>query len=558
MRIHDRVWLVDEGYIDAMVSKALEVDCEIGIIIKFAFFSGLRGEEITYAHDTPICDSLLGCKCTELHITHKNNGVSIVVLNRIVGQKHSYFTIVPTTLWYEFRGLNKVTKEERNIAHLMIKNQTEGKATLMDLRKFHYNILCRSDTIDVRGNPYDLEYSVVDEYVYVMNSPYVTVFDPESDNMVTNYEVDINLREMTVNSNNGNIYLSTLGNHAYVIDRLTSNVDNIEIGSSNYAVEDNPTHNKMYVSKILTDEVTIIDAASNEVISTVKVGDGPFALEYNLENDNLYVANRDSDDISVIDGRTNEVTDTIPVGNYPFTTLEYNPNTNKIYVANWGSQDVSVIDGRTNEVTDTISVGADPFGIKHNPSNNFMYVGNTDSDTVSIINSTFTLIFKPFADAGSDQSVKSDEVVQLDGTNSSDPNGFELSYFWNQTAGPEVTLSDSTSTNPTFTAPEVNEQTDLRFELTVTNEEGIVSEPDEVVITVNPVAIPPPNEEPKTIGDLIKDIIQNPLDITNSIDSANQIRDILTDNDRDNDKLVCNLINSEDESTSGIREILNC
>ena len=87
----------------------------------------------------------MGCNCDKLHITHKKDDISIVVLNRIFGQKHSYFTIVPTQLWNKFRSLNKVTKEERNIAHMMIKNQTEGKATLMDLRKFHYNILCRSE-----------------------------------------------------------------------------------------------------------------------------------------------------------------------------------------------------------------------------------------------------------------------------------------------------------------------------------------------------------------------------------------------------------------------------
>lgn len=149
MRIHDRVWLVDEDYIDTMVRKVLEIDGDIGVIVKFAFFSGLRGEEITYAHETPICDSLAGCNCDRLHITHKENGVSIVVLNRVVGQKHSYFTIVPTTLWTEFRGLGKITKEERKIAHMMIKNRTQGKATLMDLRKFHYNILCRSDMGEV-------------------------------------------------------------------------------------------------------------------------------------------------------------------------------------------------------------------------------------------------------------------------------------------------------------------------------------------------------------------------------------------------------------------------
>lgn len=148
MRIHDRVWLVDEGFIDTIVRKVLKIDGEIGAIIKFALFSGLRGKEITFAHETPICDSLKGCNCEKLHITHKNNGVSIIVLNRIVGQKHSYFTIVPTSLWNEFKTL-KVTKEERNIVHMMIKNQTEGKATLLDLRKFHYNILCRSEMGEV-------------------------------------------------------------------------------------------------------------------------------------------------------------------------------------------------------------------------------------------------------------------------------------------------------------------------------------------------------------------------------------------------------------------------
>ncbi len=107
-------------------------------------------------------------------------------------------------------------------------------------------------------------------------------------------------------------------------------------------------------------------------------------------------------------------------------------------------------------------------------------------------------------------------------------------------------------------APELNDQTDLIFELTVTNEKGETSEPDEVVITVNPISQPPPTEEPRTISDLIKGIVQNPLNVSNSIDSANEIRDILTDDNRNNDQLVCELIDPEDEHTSNIREILNC
>ena len=108
------------------------------------------------------------------------------------------------------------------------------------------------------------------------------------------------------------------------------------------------------------------------------------------------------------------------------------------------------------------------------------------------------------------------------------------------------------------TAPGVKEQFDVTFQLTVTDEEGIASEPDEVTGTVYPIATPPPEVEPKTIGDLIESIIKNPLDVTNSIESANEIKVILTDNDGDNDQLVCDLIDSEAEYTSNIREILNC
>ena len=96
--------------------------------------------------------------------------------------------------------------------------------------------------------------------------------------------------------------------------------------------------------------------------------------------------------------------------------------------------------------------------------------------------------------------------------------------------------------------------------MSVTNDEGTTSEPDEVTVTVNPLTTPPPaeEEEPRTISDIIGHIIQNPLDVTKSIDSANEIRNILTDNDCDNDQLVCDLVDSKAESASNIREILNC
>ena len=64
----------------------------------------------------------------------------------------------------------------------------------------------------------------------------------------------------------------------------------------------------------------------------------------------IYVANFGSDDVTVIDGATNAAS-TVGVGTNP-AAVAVNPVTNKIYVANAGSNDVTVIDGATNATHD--------------------------------------------------------------------------------------------------------------------------------------------------------------------------------------------------------------
>jgi len=97
--------------------------------------------------------------------------------------------------------------------------------------------------------------------------------------------------------------------------------------------------------------------------------------------------------------------------------------------------------------------------------------------------------------------------------------------------------------NSIFTAPTTTTQSELAFQLTITNEDDTTGEADEINITVNPASTyPHPNEEPQTIKDLIKDLLKNPLHIFNSIDLSNKIIDILTDSNSNNDKMTCELL----------------
>jgi YVTN family beta-propeller protein len=264
-----------------------------------------------------------------------------------------------------------------------------------------------------------------------------------------------------------------------VIDTIPAEVVPVGVGF-------NPANENMYISISRPNLIIVIDSDTNEVIDTIGVELAPVGIAYNSGNGNMYVTNFFSGTVSVIDSDTNEVIGIIRVGSQPIG-IAYNSGNGNMYVVNQGSQSVSIIDTITGEVIDNIPVGEDPRQIGYNPVNGYMYVVNQRSGTVSVIG-----LIPPTANAGPDQTVKSGDTVQLDGSGSSDPAGGTLSYKWTQTSGPEVALSDSTSVNPTFTAPNTNTEEDLVFELVVTNEKGVVSEPDSVTITVSPSNNPPP------------------------------------------------------------------
>jgi hypothetical protein len=100
-------------------------------------------------------------------------------------------------------------------------------------------------------------------------------------------------------------------------------------------------------------------------------------------------------------------------------------------------------------------------------------------DTVKI--NVINLNKKPVAFAGGDQTVDEGALVQLDGSLSADGDGEALTFKW--TAPPNVTLSSTTASKPTFTAPLVHLDSVLVISLVV-NDGHIDSDIDNVSITV--------------------------------------------------------------------------
>jgi hypothetical protein len=96
----------------------------------------------------------------------------------------------------------------------------------------------------------------------------------------------------------------------------------------------------------------------------------------------------------------------------------------------------------------------------------------------------------PAADAGSDQAVTGGQVVRLDGSASSDPEGGPLMHFWTQVSGTPVILSNASDPRPTFVAPNTDDV--LEFFLEVQDDQGQLDSMA-VQVTVTSAVNQPPN-----------------------------------------------------------------
>jgi len=109
-------------------------------------------------------------------------------------------------------------------------------------------------------------------------------------------------------------------------------------------------------------------------------------------------------------------------------------------------------------------------------------IGNQGKD-MCVVNITW-LNEPPQADAGSDQTVNEGVDVVLDGSSSVDIDGNIASYLWTQASGPAVTLLNTASDRPTFTAPNVESNgVSLTFNLLVTDTGGM-KDTDSCIINI--------------------------------------------------------------------------
>lgn len=149
----------------------------------------------------------------------------------------------------------------------------------------------------------------------------------------------------------------------------------------------------VYTANADSDDVTVIDAATNMVVTTITVGDEPRNPAVSPDGTRVYVPNRHDDNVTVIDGVANTVLTTINDADFdePYSAA-VNPSGTRVYIANkegGGSStgSLTVINAANNTVITTIDdvCFVSPEWVIVNPAGTFAYVVNRQDDSVCVV-----------------------------------------------------------------------------------------------------------------------------------------------------------------------------
>jgi len=96
------------------------------------------------------------------------------------------------------------------------------------------------------------------------------------------------------------------------------------------------------------------------------------------------VSNFDSDNISIIETATNEVSGSYLIGDHPARGIVTSDNS-RLYVSNFGSDEIAVYDIDLGKIVASIGVGSHPDGLALSQSQNYLLALDSASGDVTII-----------------------------------------------------------------------------------------------------------------------------------------------------------------------------
>src|SRR5689334_22801216 len=144
--------------------------------------------------------------------------------------------------------------------------------------------------------------------------------------------------------------------------------------------------NRVVVPNGGASSASIVDTATNTVLTTVTTGLGPGDAAVTPDGRFAFVTSQGDDNVTVIDMATlTAISPRIDVGPFP-VGVAFTPDSAKAYVADING--ITIIDVNTRTVTGSIVLSASPLAVVMSKDGTRAYTSNFDDDSISVIDVT--------------------------------------------------------------------------------------------------------------------------------------------------------------------------
>lgn len=187
------------------------------------------------------------------------------------------------------------------------------------------------------------------------------------------------------------------GRHAYFTAGQTGFVVEVDT-ETNEVTRGIPTHGKishmvvvspdgkrLYTANIATENVSVIDIASGDLITQIPCGKGCEGMAFTPDGKRLWVGNQTGGSISIVDVAANKVIETFECPGMP-VRIKFTADGQRALVPSWTENgELVVIDVASRKELKRIPVGSQAIGIEISPDGRRAFVGCEKLDGVHVV-----------------------------------------------------------------------------------------------------------------------------------------------------------------------------
>ncbi len=181
----------------------------------------------------------------------------------------------------------------------------------------------------------------------------------------------------------------TAGQSGYVVEVDTATCNVIRAipthGKISHMVVVSPDGKRLYTANIVTENVSVLDRASGDLVCQVPCGKGAEGMCFTPDGKHLWVGNQEAGSITVIDVNTHTALETFSCPGMP-VRIRFTPDGKRALVSSWTDPgELVVIEAASHKEIKRIPVGRQAIGMELAPDGKRVFVGCEHTDGVHVV-----------------------------------------------------------------------------------------------------------------------------------------------------------------------------